>query len=311
MNKKGFVLVETLVVVIFVLLIFTILYNSAVPLLGRYKELSYYNDLDTTYDLYYLKKMVIGDDNYSTITNSTNGYNILRCTNGTINNYTECNKLFTALDIDIDDKLLYINLDDYNENTFNNDSNITNEINDYLKFIETNSKILLLEHDGYISYIELGETKTIVSCPGCEFSTTASGYTTWRTGSQTITQVADSSVTSDYTTLGNSFLGLVRNSNKEVTRAYVCGLYNGDVNKPFCIEGYKDGTYFNTNKNLLQSSAYWNGGCDDYTVYGDDDFICSGTSILLTMNRNGYLDGRDMSDYSDCGVYPNGDFHCY
>lgn len=54
MNKKGFVLVETLVVVIFVLLIFTILYNSAVPLLGKYQQLSYYDDLDTTYDLYHI-----------------------------------------------------------------------------------------------------------------------------------------------------------------------------------------------------------------------------------------------------------------
>lgn len=155
MNKKGFVLVETLVVVIFVLLIFTILYNSAVPLLGRYKELSYYNDLDTTYDLYYLKKMVIGDDNYSTITNSTNGYSVLRCTNGTIDNYTECNKLFTALDINTSDKLVFINLNNYNKNIFESDSEITYEIKDYLKFIDVNSKILILEHDGYISYIEL------------------------------------------------------------------------------------------------------------------------------------------------------------
>ena len=41
MNKKGFVLTETLVVTIFVLLIFTILYNTAVPLLGRYEEIYY------------------------------------------------------------------------------------------------------------------------------------------------------------------------------------------------------------------------------------------------------------------------------
>ena len=51
MNKKGFVLMETLVVTVFTLFIFTILYNSIVPLLGKYTELAYYNDLDTTYSL--------------------------------------------------------------------------------------------------------------------------------------------------------------------------------------------------------------------------------------------------------------------
>ena len=57
-NKKGFVLLETLIVTIFTLIIFTVLYTSVVPLLGRYDTLSYYNDLDTTYDLYYLKKEI-------------------------------------------------------------------------------------------------------------------------------------------------------------------------------------------------------------------------------------------------------------
>ena len=46
-NKKGFVLLETLIVTIFTLIIFTVLYTSVVPLLGRYDTLSYYNDLDT------------------------------------------------------------------------------------------------------------------------------------------------------------------------------------------------------------------------------------------------------------------------
>ena len=49
MNKKGFVLMETLVVTVFVMFIFTVLYNSVVPLLGKYTELSYYDDLDTSH----------------------------------------------------------------------------------------------------------------------------------------------------------------------------------------------------------------------------------------------------------------------
>ena len=57
MNKKGFILMETLVVTMFVLLTFSILYSNAVPLLGKYKEISHYNGIDTTYDLYHVKRI--------------------------------------------------------------------------------------------------------------------------------------------------------------------------------------------------------------------------------------------------------------
>lgn len=70
MNKKGFVLAETLVVTIFVLVIFTLLYNSALPLLARYDELSYYDDLDTTYDVYQYKKILEKNDNYNELISS-------------------------------------------------------------------------------------------------------------------------------------------------------------------------------------------------------------------------------------------------
>ena len=68
-NKKGFVLLETLIVTIFTLIIFTVLYTSVVPLLGRYDTLSYYNNIDITYDLYYIRNMVFTDSNYSVIKN--------------------------------------------------------------------------------------------------------------------------------------------------------------------------------------------------------------------------------------------------
>ena len=77
MNKKGFVLMETLVVTVFTMFIFTILYNSVVPLLGRYTELSYYDDLDTTYDLYHLGKLLRYATNSEEIVNTH--YKILKC----------------------------------------------------------------------------------------------------------------------------------------------------------------------------------------------------------------------------------------
>ena len=161
MNKKGFVLAETLVVTIFVLLIFTILYNSAVPLLGRYEEISYYDDLDTTYDVYQYKKLLENDTKYSNIVN--NNYKVLKCDD--FNNILECDKLDDILNKTDEDILLYFNSSYINEITEDNSNNISSEIKDYIKYLnlEDNKKILLLEHDGYISYIELNNLNLVDS----------------------------------------------------------------------------------------------------------------------------------------------------
>lgn len=157
MNKKGFVLVETLVVVIFVLLIFTILYNSAVPLLGRYQQLSFYDDLDSTYDLYHIRKLVKNDVNYTTIINSN--YTILQCANGTIADYFECNSLFTALnidystDIDLKDEVIFLNKNGIT--SLKNNPLISNLVKEYVSYVELPEKALILHNDGYISYLSI------------------------------------------------------------------------------------------------------------------------------------------------------------
>ena len=61
---------ETLVVTLFTLFTFSLLYNNAVPLLGKYQELEYFNDLDTTYDLYHIKKFLRNDPSLATIKSS-------------------------------------------------------------------------------------------------------------------------------------------------------------------------------------------------------------------------------------------------
>ena len=96
-NKKGFVLLETLIVTIFTLIIFTVLYTSVVPLLGRYDTLSYYNDLDITYDLYYLKKMLLADSNYESISN----LDYQNITRGSLNDIETCQEYFQALNINL------------------------------------------------------------------------------------------------------------------------------------------------------------------------------------------------------------------
>ena len=149
-NKKGFVLLETLVVTIFTLIIFTLLYTSVVPLLGRYDTLSYYNDLDITYDLYYLKKMLLADSNYESISNLD--YQNITC--GSLNDIETCQEYFQALNINPsnEDELIYLDLS--NDDVKNN-SSLSDDIKDYLKYIDVKKKILLLKRDDYISYLEL------------------------------------------------------------------------------------------------------------------------------------------------------------
>lgn len=48
-NNKGFVLVETLVVSVFVVTVFTFLYINVMPLVGSYEEEENYDSIDTKY----------------------------------------------------------------------------------------------------------------------------------------------------------------------------------------------------------------------------------------------------------------------
>lgn len=152
MNKKGFVLIETLVVTIFTLVTFTILYNSAVPLLGKYKELSYYDDLDLTYDLYHISNLVKNDSRYNELIN--NHYKSITCTNNTLNEQSACYELFNVLKIDTpNDEVIFLNTSYIQE--LKNDATISNDIKNYLEYINVTGNIIILQNDGYVSYLNL------------------------------------------------------------------------------------------------------------------------------------------------------------
>ena len=165
MDKKGFVLAETLVVTIFVLLIFNILYNSAVPLLGRYQQLLYYNDLDATYDLYHIRNLLKRDERFNEIMNKD--FAILKCAKNenddnnveNIGNFTDCNNLYSSLgieysdNIDIKDEVIYLKKSAINQ--VKNHSEISNQIKDYLDVVDLPSNALILQNNGKVSYIDI------------------------------------------------------------------------------------------------------------------------------------------------------------
>ncbi len=63
-NSSGFVLAETLIVSVFLMVIFAMLYSSFMPLVGEYEKRETYDDVDGKYAVYWIKRM-IEDDSYS------------------------------------------------------------------------------------------------------------------------------------------------------------------------------------------------------------------------------------------------------
>ena len=86
-NNKGFVLAETLIVTVFVMTIFTLLYVNFFPLLGEYAKREFYDDIDSKYDAYWLKRMIqnptfMGNDKFTEKVDeitATHPYSIITC----------------------------------------------------------------------------------------------------------------------------------------------------------------------------------------------------------------------------------------
>jgi len=58
-NKKGFVLVETLVVAVAVMGIFSLLYANYYPLIGEYEKREVYDEVDAKYAAHWVRKILI------------------------------------------------------------------------------------------------------------------------------------------------------------------------------------------------------------------------------------------------------------
>ena len=58
LNNGGFVLVETLIVSVFVMSIFSILYNNFFPLMGEFEKREVYDDVDAKYATFWIKRLI-------------------------------------------------------------------------------------------------------------------------------------------------------------------------------------------------------------------------------------------------------------
>ena len=107
LNNKGFVLVETLIVAVAVAAIFSLVFKHFYPLMGEYERREDYDDIDSKYGTYWVKRLIQSDYyNFETNRNdiSTKGYSKFNC-----NNIADpvkknmCNQLLVDLEVSCDD----------------------------------------------------------------------------------------------------------------------------------------------------------------------------------------------------------------
>ena len=61
-NNRGFILAETLIVAVFLMVIFAMIYANFYPMIGEYEKRENYDDVDGKYTAYWIKKMIESED---------------------------------------------------------------------------------------------------------------------------------------------------------------------------------------------------------------------------------------------------------
>lgn len=121
LNKKGFILVETLIVTLFVVTLFILVYQNLVPSIGEYETMNNYDDVDSVYASNLFKENLLryGNMDYISSYLSSNTYlDITNCDNTNVYKNSEyCKKIKKSLSILEDD---YIFITNYDISSFRN-----------------------------------------------------------------------------------------------------------------------------------------------------------------------------------------------
>lgn len=109
-GSRGFILVETLIVAVFIMTLFIFVYKNSVPMIGKYEHLRRYDDLDSVYAINLVRKMVtsyLSFDRIDELLSNVTYVNISDC--GDTSLYTDasyCSKLKENLQIEDEDVIL-------------------------------------------------------------------------------------------------------------------------------------------------------------------------------------------------------------
>lgn len=103
LNKKGFILVETLIVTLFVVTLFILVYQNLVPSIGEYETMNNYDDVDSVYASNLFKENLLryGNMNYiDSYLSSASYLDITDCNNINVyKNSQYCKKIKKSLSI--------------------------------------------------------------------------------------------------------------------------------------------------------------------------------------------------------------------
>ena len=154
LNKKGFFMTETLMVIVFVTVIFTFLYISVIPLIGEYHDKTVReSDIDIVYKLYSIRKAINEDNNKNIMMNGE--YNNIKC--DSFSNSSYCNQLMDILELNNYSLIYSDSISNLYTGINNGIYNVDDEVKEYLKDykdILENAIILLDKNKHTISHLE-------------------------------------------------------------------------------------------------------------------------------------------------------------
>ena len=174
-NSKGFVLVETLVVAVFVSAIFSVIYSNFYPIMGEYEKREAYDDIDSKYATFWFKRIIQSDSvNFTNIQNdiTNNSYHEFNCSNDIVDSDVTaikvCNSLVTRFGVEkmyITDYKLGNRDVSSDKNNFKdivekNDPNVfSSGLQDYVAYLPTYSKVPSLNGACYRVVVEFHNTR--------------------------------------------------------------------------------------------------------------------------------------------------------
>ena len=176
MNKKGFIMVETLIVTVFVVTLFILIYQITVPALGEYESIYIYDDIDSIYasDLYKQMLTRYGNLYYVEEQLKTKNYlDVSDCSNTNVySNSDYCNQVKKSIGITDRD---YIFITKYDISSFKNevrtdekfDSGNLSNFRNYINTVPNIEKLMnKVSNSGYNGRYRLFITRTILEADG-------------------------------------------------------------------------------------------------------------------------------------------------
>lgn len=177
LNNKGFVMAETLVVAVFIMGIFSIMYNNYFPLIGEYERREVFDDVDGKYAAFWIKRFIQHESfiltNDMVVNMDSQGYTKVNCDGIWYDDYRKvmCKRLLKELEVtngDTNNPNIYMtkySLVKFKQ-AVKNDTNyasFSGGLHDYVEYLPEYSKVDSLNFAQYRIIVEFTRTKNDVN----------------------------------------------------------------------------------------------------------------------------------------------------